>query len=176
MSDLVIEKLTAEQAESLFVPLCDLLRDGVESGASIGYLLPLAQADVESYWRGVIEEVREGTKILLVARQDGEIAGSVQLELVTHPNGRHRAEVQKLMVHTRFRRQGIGVKLMKALEEAAHDAHRTLLVLDTRRGDSAEPLYAKLGYIPFGVVPDFALGTDGVLSDTVFFYKQLPRW
>lgn len=68
------------------------------------------------------------------------------------------------MVHTRFWRRGIGVKLMKAL------------VLDTRRGDSAEPLYVKLGYIPFGVVPDFALGTDGVLSDTVFFYKQPPRW
>lgn len=176
MSDLVIEKLTAEQVESLFVPLCDLLRDGVESGASIGYLLPLAQADVESYWRGVIEEVRQGIKILLVARQNGEVAGSVQLELATRPNGRHRAEVQKLMVYTRFRRQGIGVKLMRALEEAARDANRTLLVLDTRRGDSAEPLYVKLGYIPFGIVPDFALGTDGVLSDTVFFYKQLPRW
>lgn len=160
MSDLVIEKLTAEQVESL----CDLLRDGVESGASIGYLLPLAQADVESYWRGVIEEVRQGIKILLVARQNGEVAGSVQLELATRPNGRHRAEVQKLMVHTRFWRRGIGVKLMKAL------------VLDTRRGDSAEPLYVKLGYIPFGIVPDFALGTDGVLSDTVFFYKKLPRW
>lgn len=80
------------------------------------------------------------------------------------------------MVYTRFRRQGIGVKLMRALEEAARDANRTLLVLDTRRGDSAEPLYVKLGYIPFGIVPDFALGTDGVLSDTVFFYKKLPRW
>lgn len=54
MSDLVIEKLTAEQVEWLFVPLCDLLRDGVESGASIGYLLPLAQADRVSkfcWWR-----------------------------------------------------------------------------------------------------------------------------
>lgn len=168
-----IEKLNAEQAHRHVAALGELLRDSVEGGASVGYILPLPQAEVEQYWHGVIAEVAAGTKILLIAWADGEIAGTVQLELATKPNGRHRAEVQKLLVLRRFRGRGIAGQLMSALEEEARAAHRTLLILDTIQGDTAERLYPKWGFVQSGIIPNFATFPDGRMGDTVVFYKLL---
>jgi acetyltransferase len=57
--------------------------------------------------------------ILAATTAQGEVAGSVQLALVQKENGRHRAEVQKLLVHSRFRNQGLGRRLMDAIEREA---------------------------------------------------------
>jgi len=82
---------------------------------------------------------------MTAAPAQASLAELVQLALATQPNAQHRAEVQKLMVHTRARRQGIGQALMTAVEVIARAAGRTLLVLDTRRGDGSEQLYLKDG-------------------------------
>ena len=61
------------------------------------------------YWQTVIApEV-----ILYVAKINNQLAGSIQLHLVTKPNGIHRAEICKLMTHPNFRRNGIGRLLMQ---------------------------------------------------------------
>jgi hypothetical protein len=41
------------------------------------------------------------------------------------------------------------------------------------RGDPAEQLYAAAGWQRVGVIPGYALSPDGVLCDTVIFYKSL---
>jgi GNAT superfamily N-acetyltransferase len=97
----------------------------------------------------------------------------VQLALVTKQNGLHRAEVQKLLVHTDFRQRGIARALMSAVEEAARAVGRTLLVLDTEQGSIAEQLYERCGYARSGIIPHYALSTDGSLITTVVFYKLL---
>ena len=84
-----------------------------------------------------------------------------------------RADVQKLLVHRRSRRRGIGSALMMAIEDAARAAGKTLLMLDTTRGCDAERLYERTGWIRFGVVPGHALLPDGQPSDTSYFYKRL---
>jgi hypothetical protein len=63
--------------------------------------------------------------------------------------------------------------LMRAAEEAALAAGRTVLVLDTVTGSEAERLYQRMGWTRVGVVPDYALWPDGRLCDTTFFYKRL---
>ena len=63
---------------------------------------------------------------------------------------------------------------MKAAEDAAREAGRWLLVLDTATPE-AERLYARAGWKPVGVVPDYAMLPDGELCDTVFFYKRLNQ-
>jgi hypothetical protein len=62
---------------------------------------------------------------------------------------------------------------MRAAEEAALEAGKTLLVLDTVTGGDAERLYEGLGWARVGVVPDYALWPEGGLCDTTFFYKRL---
>ncbi|MBZ0320198.1 MAG: GNAT family N-acetyltransferase [Anaerolineae bacterium] len=151
----------------------ELLWDSVDGGASVGFLPPLTDAVAHEYWSGVHADVAAGKRIFIVALLDGKMVGAAQLELAMRQNSRHRAEVQKVLVHSSYRRRGIGQQLMAELENQAHLAKRTLLVLDTCRGDSGEPLYRKMGYIEVGVIPRYAEIENGGFCDTVIYYKQL---
>lgn len=168
-----IERLGAVGAEAYFDRLVDLLQDVVDGGASVGFLPPLAALDARVYWGAVVAAVSEGTRVLLAALDRDDVLGSVQLDVATMPNARHRAEVMKLLVRRRARRQGIGRALMQAVEDVARDAGRSLLVLDTRSGDAAEALYDRLGYTRVGVIPRYARSASGTLEDTVYFYREL---
>ena len=97
----------------------------------------------------------------------------VQLALVMKPNALHRAEVQKLVVHTRFRNRGIARALLRAAEDIARKEGRILLVLDTEQDCAAETLYVKCGYTRAGVIPHYALGADRSFISTVVFYKLI---
>jgi ribosomal protein S18 acetylase RimI-like enzyme len=169
-----IERVSPEEELAVLPHLIHLLQDTVASGASVGFLPPLSTEDAQQYWRTVFEEVQKYACVLLVAREVGQIVGSVQLALATKPNARHRAEVQKLFVLSSQRRRGVGRALMQAVEQAARDGQRTLLVLDTRQGDSAEQLYRTLGYCEVGVIPGYAHSVAGTLDSTVIFYKTFP--
>jgi GNAT superfamily N-acetyltransferase len=83
------------------------------------------------------------------------------------------APTVQAMVHTRARRQGIGQALMTAVDDIARAAGRTLLVLDTRRGDVSEQLYLKQGYTRAGIIPRYAQSANGALDDTAIFYRML---
>ena len=96
----------------------------------------------------------------------------MQLIFAQAENQPHRADIAKMLVHRRARRQGVGAALMAAAERDARSAGKTLLVLDTASGD-AERLYAKLGWLRCGVIPGYALLPGGGLCDTTFFYRTL---
>jgi ribosomal protein S18 acetylase RimI-like enzyme len=149
--------------------LTDLLVAVVDDGASIGFLPPLARDEARAYWQHAFSP---GT-VLLAAEEDGQIIGSGQLHLERRANGRHRAEVAKLIVHPDARRRGLGRQLMRALEAAACREQRSLLVLDTRAGDPSNALYRSLGYVEVGRVPRYALSASGALDASVFYYKEL---
>jgi acetyltransferase len=121
----------------------------------------------------VFVQLSEKGRIMLAAVHGGMIVGSVQLELASMPNASHRAEVQKLPVLRSWRRQGIDLALMTAIEQAVRQTGRPLLVLDTRLGDAAEQLYTRMGYMRVGVIPRFALSSAGTLDATVVFYREL---
>jgi len=154
-------------------PLVELLRDAVDSGASVGFLAPLATPVAVDYWQSVRDELDAG-RVLFCAYRDARLVGTVQLAPAGKPNARHRAEVQKLLVLQAYRGQGIGSELMRSIEAKALQLGRSLLVLDTRQGDPAETLYARLGYVKAGVIPDYARApaSDG-LDPTVIFYKRI---
>jgi len=165
--------LTAEGLAAHLDALAELLTDAVTNGASVGFLLPLAEGEMRAYWEGLASDLADGSRVLLVAQNGARIVGAVQLELATKPNARHRAEVQKLLVHTSMQRRGLARALMEAIEAAAVARRRTLLVLDTRRGDAAESLYWSCGYTAAGIIPGYAINSEGGIDDTVLFYKAL---
>ena len=156
--------------------LAALLHACVHAGASIGFILPFAPEQAEAFWRaGVLPAVRGGERILLVARDGGRIVGTVQLDHDMPPNQPHRAEVRKLMVHPDCRRQGLARILMAEIEARAARLGRSLLTLDTRTGDHAEPLYASLGYHKAGVIPGYCRDPfEDRLDSTTIMYKSLP--
>ncbi|HMK72656.1 MAG TPA: GNAT family N-acetyltransferase [Myxococcaceae bacterium] len=169
-----IQRCSARRAAELRGPLVELLRDAVDTGASVGFLPPLGSEEAGEYWHGVEQALTGGRRELLVADLDGRVAGTVQLELAAFPNGRHRAEVLKLLVHGSARRRGIGRALMREAEEVARSHGRTLLVLDTLQGHPAEHLYLALGYVRVGAIPGYARVGSGALEPTVVYYRTLP--
>ncbi len=96
-----------------------LLEDSINSGASIGFLAPIEKNEVLNYWGEVNHKLVQGNNRLWIAIQQGKIVASVQLSLVSKKNGVHRAEVEKLMVLTSVRKQGIATLLMNELENFA---------------------------------------------------------
>ncbi|GMX64932.1 GNAT family N-acetyltransferase [Paenibacillus elgii] len=162
-----IVEIRAYEPEAL-EQLAELLIDAVESGASVGFLPPLSKDEAVDYWKSALEP----GVVLWAAKLDRTIVGTVQLQLAQKKNAAHRAEIAKLMVHTRGRRNGIARALMLAAEERARAENRTLLVLDTRAGDPSNLLYRSLGYVEAGRIPRYARSADGSLNDTVFYYKE----
>ena len=152
--------------------LAQLLQDVVHGGASVGFLAPLSAEEALAYWQGVADELGPLLHCWL-AERDGQLLGTVQLACCGKANGRHRGEIQKLMVHSSARGQGIARLLMQAAETAAHAAGCRTLVLDTASQSVAASLYPKLGWVHAGDIPDFAASPDGTLHTTRYFYKLL---
>ena len=125
------------------------------------------------FWKQRIASITSGDSELIVARQHGRIVATVILSRSGMPNGRHRAEISKLLVHPQARRQGIARELMQRAERRARAQGKTLLVLDTRSGDVASDLYRSLGWQVAGSIPCYAESIAGVLDATTYMYKVL---
>jgi ribosomal protein S18 acetylase RimI-like enzyme len=175
-SQITISIFTADDIADHVHELGVLLHACVHDGASISFVLPFTTDDSEAFWSNkVLPAVRDGTRVLLVARKSGRIVGSVQLDYDTPPNQPHRAEVRKLLVHPDFRRQGIAKALLAELERLAGQLGRSLITLDMRTGDKAESLYVSLDYKIVGVIPGYS--RDPInrerLDPTTIMYKML---
>jgi GNAT superfamily N-acetyltransferase len=153
--------------------LAAVLVDCVAGGASVSFMHPLAVTKAAAFWRRLAGDVAEGRRLLFAARDATGIVGTVQVILDQPENQPHRADIAKMLVHRRFRGRGIGSALMRAAEDGARAAGKTLLVLDTATGSDAERLYARLGWQRVGVIPDYALWPQGGLCATTFYYRRL---
>lgn len=154
--------------------LANVLCDCVAGGASVSFMQPLPMERAERFWREVADAAARGERTLLVAEdRQGTIVGTVHLVLAQPDNQPHRADVSKMLVHRRARRQGLAARLMRAAEHEALREGKSLLVLDTATGGDAERLYAAMGWQRCGTIPGYALWPEGGLCDTTIFFKQL---
>ena len=152
--------------------LANVLIDCVEGGASVSFMHPLPRDRAVAYWRRVAQGVAAGERALLVAEDAQGVCGSVQLVLDQPENQPHRADLSKMLVHRRARRQGLGAALLRAAETTARECGKTLLVLDTA-SDDAERLYERVGWVRVGVIPGYALLPQGGLCGTTVYYRNL---
>jgi GNAT superfamily N-acetyltransferase len=160
-------------ADSALDQLSAVLVDCVEGGASVSFMSPFSHANALAFFWKVAGSVASDDTVLLVARLDGKIVGTVQLGLDTPPNQPHRADLKKMLVHRSARGRGIGAALMAQVEEEARRRGRWLLVLDTVPGENGYRLYRRAGWTEIGSIPDYAMFPDGRLCDTAIFWKRL---
>jgi len=161
-----------DASENVVHELTDVLLDAVQSGAGVSFMSDVRPEQIADWWRARFRE-SSPRAVILVARDERGIVGTVQLQPAWAPNQPHRADVAKLIVHRRARGRGTARALMQELERQARDHRFTLLLLDTCKGGAAERLYTSLGWRRVGEVPQFALNPDGSWCDTVFFYKRI---
>jgi GNAT superfamily N-acetyltransferase len=153
--------------------LADVLIDCVEGGASVSFMLPLTRERALAFWRRVAEGVQSGSRALLVAEDAQGICGTVQLILEQPENQPHRADLAKMLVHRRVRRQGVATALLRGAEDMAKACGKTLLVLDTVTDSPAARLYEQLGWVKVGDIPGFALWPQGGRCGTTYYYREL---
>lgn len=159
-----VEKMDAHLEE-----FSELLKQVVDSGASIGFLRPLDLSVSKSFWENVLAP----NVILFAAKINHRIVGTAQLHLCAKENGKHRAEVAKVMTHPSYQKKGIGRALMQMVEQRAKQEGRSLLILDTREGDPSNHLYTSLGFIRAGRIPGYVKSEKGELEATILYYKEL---
>jgi hypothetical protein len=107
-----IHELEQDRAAEHMAGLVELLDDAIDDGASLGYVGRPSPQVLRDYWQEVISQVEPEHLALLAALDEkGRVAGSVQLVREGKPNGRHRAEVRKLLVHRDFQKAWPGMPL-----------------------------------------------------------------
>jgi len=172
-ADIVV--LNAPLQNSELAQLADVLVDCVDGGASVSFMSPFSQDQALTFFRKIETSVGSGETVLLAARLDGRIVGTVQLGLDTPPNQPHRADIKKLLVHRSARGRGLAADLMARIEDEARRRGRWLLVLDTVPGENGHRVYLRAGWTQTGLVPDYALFPDGRLCDTAIMWKRLDH-
>lgn len=152
-----IELIAPEDLESVAARLGEILLAQVGKGSSVNFVHPFREEEAAELFRKVAVGRGPGRALLWVARapaqgarekgtqngegegkgeekgeekgsDKGEIIGTVQLGFHISPNGRHRADVRKLLVHPDYERRGVARRLMEVLEEEARAAKTKLLV------------------------------------------------
>ncbi len=170
-ADLDIAPLAA--APEIIAALADLLVEAVASGASVTFMHPLAPERARRFWEESLAATARGERVVLGARENGRLVGTVTLSLDTPDNQQHRAEISKLMTALAYRRRGIARALMLEAERIAATKGRILLTLDTAAEDGAAGLYERLGYCRAGMIPDYAYKPLGGLVATILYYKRI---
>lgn len=174
MSSSFVKRLRAVSPTQLG-ELASVLKDCVDGGASVGFMHPLEREAARAFWVSVASAVDREERALLVAEDALGICATAQLVLKLPPNQPHRADLAKVLVHRRARRQGLGAALVRAAEATARDCGKDLLVLDTVTGGDAQRLYERLGWVRVGDVPRYALMPTGEFCSTTYYYRDLRQ-
>jgi GNAT superfamily N-acetyltransferase len=168
-----IRVLTAAQAEAHLDDLSDILVEAVALGASVNFMAGFSSEEGRTFWRNQLPGLANGERQLFVGDDGERLVATVMLTFAHQPNAPHRAEVSKMLVLGRARRQGLGRRLLTTVEAAARKAGRTLLMLDTETGSAGDMLYRSCGWTEIGRVPGHAFRPDGRVAETTLFYKKL---
>ena len=134
----------------------------------------------DAHWRSVADERRYVRALrrhpdgaVLVAEEDGVIAGRLSVTRDPHPSSAHVADLG-LMVAAPYRRRGIGTALLAAAEEWARLAGVSKLELHVfPHNEPAIALYDRCGYVREGYRLRHYRRPDGTLADVVLMAKQL---
>jgi GNAT superfamily N-acetyltransferase len=169
----LIRVLSAAEAKARLDELSDILVEAVSLGASVNFMAGFSRDEGRAFWRKQLRGLANGETQLFVGDDGGRLVATVMLTCAHQPNAPHRAEISKMLVLSRARRQGLGRRLLIRVEEAAREAGRTLLMLDTESGSAGDRLYRSCGWSEIGRVPGHAFRPDGRLAETTLFYKQL---
>ena len=111
--------------------------------------------DVDIYIHNILRrevmEHQEGKRVIFIALTDSNIIGTVQLvprhDDIELADGKSAAYLQSLLVDKNYRRQGIGSRLIKAVEIEAikRNFHRLTIMVESDNS-AAFNLYYKMGY------------------------------
>ena len=168
-----IRRLAAAEVIERKAEFESLLKDAVEVGGTVGFLLPITADKLDRYWSGVARDVEAGERELLAALEHGKVIGAVQIAYEKAESVRHRADLQKLIVHSSEHRRGVARALLVDALERMHALGVAMYTITTFKEGPAEDLVRSLLFTRFGTMPHYGLTPDGKLHDASMHYISL---
>lgn len=168
-----IVELDAPAVERHLHELAQLLLDAHAANMALGLAAPLTSEAAADAYRATAARLEAGNRVLFGALEDDVVVGAVHLARAEAGNGRHRAEIQRLVVRADSRGQGIGRALLDAAAAHAQQIGIRLLWLSTHTGTDADRVYERLGWSRAGSIPEYASLPDGSLAENTFHYRLL---
>jgi GNAT superfamily N-acetyltransferase len=168
-----IEELDTAAVEEHLDALAQLLLDAHDSGMALGLAAPLSRDGARAAYADAATRLAPGDRLLLAAFDGDVLVGAVQLDRSDAGNGRHRAELRRLVVRADRRGTGVGRALMAGVVEAARGLGLRLLWLSTHEGTDADRIYERFGWTRAGVIPDYAVLPSGKLAANAFYFLRL---
>ena len=166
-----VERLSALRGPDL-EDLCDAAESAIEDGGGFGWLRPPPREIMEAHWKGTL---LIPDRALFVARLDGTIAGSAQLQ---RPPRNNEAQASTGSLTTFFlapwaRGYGLARMLVEVVADAAREDGLSVLNLDVRETqERAIQIYEQLGFERWGLHPRYAL-VNGRWLKGFYYCKDL---
>lgn len=170
--NLAVERVTDLHDDDLN-SLCEATNAAILDGGGFGWVTPPGQQSLERYFRGVmLVPERE----LFVGRADGIITGSGQL--VRQPCNNEAQSFAATLMHAFVapfaRGNGLARLMSLKIEDRARGLGYRVLNLDVRETqDAAIALYESLGYVRWGVHPEYARVKGKTIQG--YFYTKILR-
>lgn len=166
-----VERVT-ELSNADLNDLYDAAAAAIADGGGFGWLAAPDRDDMIQFWKGVLLVPERD---LLVARLDGVIAGSAQLQRAPR-NNEAQASIGQLttfFVAPWARGYGLAPKLVRGVEDLAAAYGLKVLTLDVRATQRrAIEIYERSGYVHWGTNPRYAL-VDGEWVTGYYYSKDL---
>lgn len=140
--------------DALIDRLVDIWVATTNAGGAVGFAAPVDRATVEHGVAGWWDRRIDGQVDLVVAEDDGRVAGFGFLEPGTGVSA-HMGEIGKLQRDPGLAGRAIGRAVLSALERVARDRGLSRVHLTVRGGTGREAFYAAAGYRQVAVLPGF---------------------
>ena len=168
-----IVELSADEVRAAADELGRLLLDAHEANMALGLAGPLTEAHANEVWIETAAKLDPRARVLLVAREDGVVVGTVQIVRAESENGHHRAEIQRLAVRGDRRGAGIGRALLDAAVGRSRELGLRLLWLTTHEDTGSDRFYEAVGWTRLGAMPLYSVRPDGTLTGGAMYYLVL---
>ncbi len=119
-----------------------------------------------TWWEGRVKDGDDAEEIVVGAFDEGRLIGVSGLRFLQRSKTRHKANLYGMYVPASFTKRGIGQRLVTTiLDEARKREGVRIVQLSVTEGNrEAESLYAKCGFVAYGVEPFALMLDDGYVS------------
>ncbi len=132
---------------------------------------PLPTPEEEQAW--IANSLDSPAQMMIACEMDGRIVGNCQIVLKPNAKNRHRASLA-IALRQEYWGRGIGTAMFTELFTVARAYGVTQLELDYIEGnDRGKALYEKMGFRPWGELPDGIRQSDGSMRKLIYMRKVL---
>ncbi|WP_428244018.1 GNAT family N-acetyltransferase [Gynuella sp.] len=150
----ILEK--PEQLDLIYRSLIHLFELSSGDNAILGFENSFTEQELQVYRRSLNDQLVAGSiKILTAQTPEHDAILSCILKQSNQTTTRHVADLQKGFIHPNYRGTSAFSEAMYHIANYAIQHQIDLFTLDVREDSAAHRLWSKIGFMTFGILPDY---------------------